>query len=395
MPPVNISAFLLTLLQLIMLRRRIRVRRERQRRLRRAVVAILARRSQTFRHQSQYCQVNRCVPVLAMCFDGQSDLRPDFRLSRPTILHLIEILRSPSDHGWGFDLEILVFLFWLASATSYRVVSRAFGIPRSTIHDIVHKVSKTVNGLKNRVICLPPQDDLARIGAGFENLAGSAAFNHVVGSIDGCHIRIKPPSHDAQCYFNRKLFYSVQMQAVCDHQCQFLDVFIGYPGSVHDSRVLKNSPLFVQSLYPPEGYCLLGDGGYPCLSQPITLITPYREPVRGAVEARFNRHHSKARSIIERAFGIMKARWRSVFFKALEVSPVFSVEVVACCAILHNFCLRDGDTMEPVEEALRPDDGDGQLQPDSQCGERLRVRMAAALSAPVENLPALDDHDYI
>ncbi|KAF0024599.1 hypothetical protein F2P81_023401 [Scophthalmus maximus] len=88
---------------------------------------------------------------------------------------------------------------------------------------------------------------------------------------------------------------------MCDHQCQFLDVFIGYPGSVHDARVLKNSHVYVRSLYLLEEYCNLGDGGYPCMSQPIALITPYREPVRGAVAARFNRHHAKARSVIERA----------------------------------------------------------------------------------------------
>ncbi|KAF0039010.1 hypothetical protein F2P81_009494 [Scophthalmus maximus] len=40
-------------------------------------------------------------------------------------------------------------------------------------------------------------------------------------------------SADAQCYFNRKLFHSIQMQAMCDHQCQFVDVFIGYPGREH------------------------------------------------------------------------------------------------------------------------------------------------------------------
>ena len=332
--------------------------------------------------------------MLTLYFDGQSELRPDFRLSRPTLPYLIHILRSPIDHGWGHDLEVLVFVFWLASATSYRVVSRAFDIPRSTVYDIIHRVTDKVIKLKNQIISFPPRDELHNIGAGFERLAGSAALAKVVGSIDGCHIRIKPKSADAQCYFNRKLFHSIQLQAVCDHQCKFLDIFVGYPGSVHDSRVLKNSPLFVNSLYPPEGYCILGDGGYPCLSQPITLITPYREPVRNAVEARFNRHHAKARSVIERAFGIMKTRWRSIFFKALEVHPAFAVKVITCCAILHNLCLRDGDIVEPVEEQPEPDAGDAELHPELQCGERLRSRMAAAVSAPNINPPALQDHDY-
>lgn len=37
------------------------------------------------------------------------------------------------------------------------------------------------------------------------------------------------------------------MQALVNEKKKFLDVFIGYPGSVHDARVFKESSLF-QSL---------------------------------------------------------------------------------------------------------------------------------------------------
>lgn len=37
------------------------------------------------------------------------------------------------------------------------------------------------------------------------------------------------------------------MQALVNEKRKFLDVFIGYPGSVHDARVFKESSLF-QSL---------------------------------------------------------------------------------------------------------------------------------------------------
>jgi len=70
------------------------------------------------------------------------------------------------------------------------------------------------------------------------------------------------------------------------------------------------------------------------------------------------------------------------------------VKTIACCAILHNLCLKDGDILEPVEEALGPDDGGDQVHQDLECGERLRGRIAAAVSAPIQNPPALQDHDY-
>ncbi|TWW54742.1 hypothetical protein D4764_0223880 [Takifugu flavidus] len=300
-----------------------------------------------------------------MYIDGQTDLRPDFRLSRSTVAKLIHVLRTPFDHGWGLEVEVLVYLFWLASATSYVVVSRGFSIPRSTVFDIVHRMSDKVLSLKNRTIKFPSLVDIPDIAAGFQRLSGSPALQNVVGSIDGCHIRIKSPGAHAHCYFNRKLFYSIQLQAMCDHQGLFIDIFTGYPGSVHDARVLRNCPLYVQGLYPPEGYCIVGDGGYPCMSRPIALVTPYREPVANMMVARFNRHHAKARSVIERAFGIMKTRWRAIFFKALEVKPAFATKVVACCTILDNVCLQNGDSMEPSEDALGSDDT-GQMQPDLQ-----------------------------
>ena len=82
----------------------------------------------------------------------------------------------------------------------------------------------------------------------------------------------------AQCYINRKVFPSIQLQAICDHRGRFLDIFVGFSDSVHDARVLKNSPVYVRQLYPPEGKCILGDGGYPCLAAPMRLVTSYREP---------------------------------------------------------------------------------------------------------------------
>ncbi len=116
---------------------------------------------------------------------------------------------------------------------------------------------------------------------------------------------------------------------------------------MHDARVLRNSPVYTGGLYPPACKCIVGDGGYPCLSAPICLITPYREPVQNPLQARFNSKHSHARNIVERAFGMMKTRWRSVFFKAMEVSPSFVPEVIACCAVLHNIALQNGDIIEP------------------------------------------------
>ncbi|GLD62742.1 putative nuclease HARBI1 [Lates japonicus] len=233
--------------------------------------------------QGPYCRVNPNVPLLPLYF-GEGDLRKDFRLLRPTVEELIHLL-GDNDHGWGKAFEVLVFVYWLACGTSYRVVSEAFDIPRTTCHGMVHRVSKDIQGVFRRVIRFPTRNELEEIGAGFQQLSGSPAFNKVAGSIDGCHVWIVPPGRFAADYFNRKLFLSVQFQAICDHKGRFLDVTVGFPGCVHDARVLRCSLFYVHQLYPPPGWYLIGDGGYPCLVEPICLMTPFREPVRNAVEA--------------------------------------------------------------------------------------------------------------
>jgi len=70
---------------------------------------------------------------------------------------------------------------------------------------------------------------------------------YFTGAIDGTHIRIDRPEVDPDSYINRKQYCSIQMQALVNEKKKFLDVFIGYPGSVHDARVFKESSLF-QSL---------------------------------------------------------------------------------------------------------------------------------------------------
>ncbi len=163
-----------------------------------------------------------------MNLNEKADLKLDYRLTRASLENLIAVTSTQQDHGLGHYLEVLVFVFWLASATSYRVVSRSFDIPRTTVHDMVHKVSCKLLKILNKIIHLPSVAELEEIGNGFARLAGSLAFSRVVGSIDGCQVRIKPPSVHAQCYNNRKLFPSIQLQVVCD-QCRYLDKFHQLP----------------------------------------------------------------------------------------------------------------------------------------------------------------------
>lgn len=154
-------------------------------------------------------------------------------------------------------------------------LSAGFSRFRRPLYSALPEVLGSLLHHRCHVIRLPGTEEERRaVGNGFAKLANHVAFQGALGAIDGCHIRIKAPTNDAVCYFNRKLFYSVVLQAVCDHSGTFIDTFCGFPGSAHDARILRCSPLVVSAVYPPATYFLLGDGGYPCIEDPITIITP-------------------------------------------------------------------------------------------------------------------------
>ena len=90
-------------------------------------------------------------------------------------------------------------------------------------------------------------------------------FPQCVGAIDGSHIPIIVPKENPVDYFNKKRYHLVILQALVDHEYMFLDVYVGWPGSVHDVQVRFNpystvSQMSTVSLYfffkPFSQHCL-------------------------------------------------------------------------------------------------------------------------------------------
>lgn len=277
-----------------------------------------------------------------------------------------------SNKGWQKHLYVTVFLYWLGCGASYRVTGASFNISRYTIRDIVHKCLDGFLQLLPIVIKYPTEDMYADISRKFNQRARTQIFHSALGAIDGSHVRISVPTRLRDQYMNRKAFTSLQLQAVCSSSGEFFSICVGYPGSVHDERVLKNSKLYKEKKFPPPGYYLLGDSGYKCRLQPIPIITPFKRTRQATQLAsnqrRFNELHSKARCVVESAFGIMKARWRSLLDKTLQLSIRNCAKTIAVACIMHNICLNDGllTGMEDInetaslenEELLYDDDND-------------------------------------
>ena len=130
------------------------------------------------------------------------------------------------------------------------------------------------------------------------------------------------PSSDSKAdYFSRKQKFTVNTQAVIGANLEFLDVATGYPGIVHDARVLRSSALFQQAeaqiiLSTPLKDVdnvkirplLLSDSAYPAT---LWQVKPYKQNiVLHHSQTKFNKALSSARVTIERAFGVLKGRWR-------------------------------------------------------------------------------------
>lgn len=129
------------------------------------------------------------------------------------------------------------------------------------------------------------------------------------------------------------------MQAVCDYNKKIIDVFVGYPGSVHDSRVFRNSLLYRTLEEKCGNYFLLADSGYPLTPH---VLTPFRD--RGQLTNRqvnYNIKLCRTRYVIEHTFGILKQKFRELYH--IKIRDIrFIVHTIRAACVLHNIALEDG-----------------------------------------------------
>lgn len=96
----------------------------------------------------------------------------------------------------------------------------------------------------------------------------------------------------AQTFYNRKLFYSINIQMICGARMRFLNIVARWPGSTHGVRIFNNSNIKRQFENNKFGnHYLIGDSAYPCRHY---ILTPFLRSATAA-KARFNNYHGKTR----------------------------------------------------------------------------------------------------
>ena len=178
-----------------------------------------------------------------------------------------------------------------------------------------------------------------------------------VGAVDGKHISITSRPESGSLFYNYKGFYSTNLLALVDSNYRFIYVDVGEYGSNTDGNVfkfsrfgsrfmeykldvpgLKRLPNFQQE--GPLPHIIVGDEAFPLLHN---VMRPYPGKTEGTLtreEAVFNYRLSRARMVVENAFGILAQRWR-IFSRKIPLSTKNVDKVVKAACVLHNYLCED------------------------------------------------------
>lgn len=179
-------------------------------------------------------------------------------------------------------------------------------------------------------------------------------FPNCLGALDGKHVVVQAPFKSGSYYYNYKNTHSVVLMALVNANYKFTYVDVGSNGRVSDGGIFRecslNRSIEAKSLSVPSPkslpgrvmripYVIVGDEAFPLKEY---LMKPYPQRT-GLDEGQriFNYRLSRARRIVENAFGILCNRFRVILRSPILLSPEKVEKTVLCCCTLHNF-LRPG-----------------------------------------------------
>ncbi|XP_078150970.1 LOW protein: nuclease-like protein [Carex rostrata] len=253
-----------------------------------------------------------------------------FHLSRPTFYSLLQSLHLPfstlpPEHRLG------IALFRLAHAVPFHIIARRFGLSSPSLacqafYEVCHAVTTRLCHLFGF------NSDIPLLTQGFHHLS----LPNCCGILGYTRFPIK----------HQSLGGSLIAQALVDSNGRFIDLSIGWHGSMKPVQILTQTNLYQTQLVTLPRYVL---GGSCCPLLPW-LITPYKigsESPSGHVV--FNQVHACGMEIVNKAFGLVKDRWRLLGQSWKEGQAEALPYVVVAGCLLHNFLENCG---EPVPEKV-------------------------------------------
>ncbi|XDV19487.1 hypothetical protein PO909_024952 [Leuciscus waleckii] len=266
-----------------------------------------------------------------------------YRFSREGVIYIVNLLEphvkcsTRRSRALTTAQTVCIALRFFASGTFLYTIGDAENLGKSAVCHAIRKVYLALKQFLGSFVIFPSH---LRPQAVKQNFFAIAGFPNVIGAID------------CTDFVNRKGFHSVNVQMVCDSMFHITNVEAKWPGSVHDSRIFRESHLC--TLFECGAYdgILLGDRGYACRQY---FMTPFPDPNPGP-QTRFNTALARTRARIEMTFGQLKGRFQCL--KGLRVAPDRACDIIVACAILHNIVTIRKERTPVVE--VQPDDD---LQP--------------------------------
>ncbi|XP_023312753.1 putative nuclease HARBI1 [Anoplophora glabripennis] len=274
-----------------------------------------------------------------------------YRLSKKVVIKVLEEIEPALEYATdrNFPLtpiqQLLIALRFYATGSFQTVMGDVHGISKATVCRCVKKVSEAIASLRESYIEFPQNEELGTVAKKFFELG---RFPGVIGALDCTHIPILSPGGNmGEIFRNRKGYFSINVQAVCDANLLIRNIVVRWPGSVHDSTIFNNShlSLLFENEGIPRGFILLGDNGYPL--RPF-LMTPLLNPETQA-DQRYNNSHKATRNCIERTFGILKRRFPALSL-GLRTKINTSLTIIVAIVVLHNIARLTKDE-DPPEDA--------------------------------------------
>lgn len=212
---------------------------------------------------------------------------------------------------------------------------------------VLEVCSAIIFKLKEEYLSIPSEEDWKRIAKEFWDIWN---FPNCIGALDGKHVVIEAPPNSGSLYFNYKKTFSIVLLALVDAQYKFLAVDIGAYGKNSDGGILSNSNLgkaleknklnIPNDQYFPDAneklpLVIIGDEAFPLKKY---LLRPYPGPqmYEDQKKKNFNDRLSRARKVVEDAFGQLTAKFR-IYCRRLNALPRNADTIVMTTCILHNF----------------------------------------------------------
>ncbi|KAJ6841877.1 uncharacterized protein M6B38_304435 [Iris pallida] len=332
------------------------------------------------RHIVRHVNLNRIV------FENDRLCIENIRMDRRTFHNLCHMVRETGrlepTKNMTIEEQLAIFLHILAHDVKNRIIQRQLMRSGETVSRVVNKVLLSL--LRCQALLLKRPEPIP------ENSTDDhwKYFKNCLGALDGTYIKVNVQEGDIPRYRTRKNKIATNVLGVCSPDMQFIYVLPGWEGSTADSRVLRDAISRRNGLVVPRGYYYLCDAGY---SNSEGFLTPYRgeryhlktwgtDHLPETPREYFNMRHSRARNVIERAFGMLKGRWAILRSKSYYPVKTQCRIIIACC-LLHNH-IRQQMAVDPYEEEEEQVDVPERLE-----GERIRfVESSNAWSAWRDNL---------